>query len=440
MNDNNIFIFEFVSGGGFNQIDIPPHLFSEAFGMLRGIIADFKIMNFQITTTLDYRIHSLSRYLKADQVFKIGKHDNYLTKFEKGMEECGLCFIIAPEFSNILHDLTKIAINKKKKILSVELNGIRVGTSKIETFNLFIKNKLPTPQTFLIPFKKNKLDKEFIIKNVAKVNFPIVIKPLDGVGAESIFYFEHYDYLNLFFQEYENYIEPGRNYILQKFIKGSNLSASLIGARKTERTDYRNFNIISINSQNIFLKDFEKESEYLGGITPANDHRIIIENLRDYIKNIDLDIDGYFGIDFIRTNQNKLHFIEINPRLTTSYLGVRNILEKNPAEMIYESKINNINYNNVKISFHSIFGRFDLKYIGEASKDNIYETIIPKILDKIPEIITPPISLTESTSIDKNVFSCFISTKTKTLDASKKRLNDIKDILRDYNFHGFECD
>ncbi len=42
MMKNRIFIFEFVSGGGFNKIEIPISLFCEGYGMLRSIIMDFK--------------------------------------------------------------------------------------------------------------------------------------------------------------------------------------------------------------------------------------------------------------------------------------------------------------------------------------------------------------------------------------------------------------
>jgi len=408
--------------------------------MLRAIIADFKLMNFEIFTTIDYRIQLLLRYLKADQIFIVNNNENYLKKFESVLDECSLCFIIAPEFSNILYDLTKIAQNKKKKVLSVDLEGIRLGTSKIETFNHFIHNNIPTPQTFLIPFKKNRLDKEFITKYINKLKFPVVIKPLDGVGAESIFYFENFDELDIFFQNYEDYIEPERNFILQKFIKGRDLSASLIGTHDINRNKCEDVNILSINSQNIVLKSFNKESEYLGGTTPIKDHPKIKENLDYYVTKMNLNIDGYYGIDFIRTTQNKLQFIEINPRLTTSYLGVRNILNNNPAEMIYDSKINKYCSNNIKIEYYSIFSRFDLTYKDEASKDDINEIIIPKILEKIPEIITPPIIFTESISKDNKIFSCFISTKTKTFNASKKRVNDILEILRDYNFIRSKCD
>ena len=53
MSNNRIFIFEFVSGGGFNQVDIPNSLFCEGYGMLKSIITDFKALNFEISTLLD---------------------------------------------------------------------------------------------------------------------------------------------------------------------------------------------------------------------------------------------------------------------------------------------------------------------------------------------------------------------------------------------------
>jgi len=52
MMKKRIFIFEFVTGGGFNRVNIPISLFCEGFGMLRSIIKDFKSLGFEI-----YKIH-----------------------------------------------------------------------------------------------------------------------------------------------------------------------------------------------------------------------------------------------------------------------------------------------------------------------------------------------------------------------------------------------
>ena len=129
MNKKKIFIFEFVSGGGFNQVDIPPSLFCEGYGMLRSIIADFKSLDFEILTLLDYRISFLSNYLETDKIIMVNFEDNYKNKYKESVKECEFCFIIAPEFSNILYDLTKTVRDCKKTLLSVDSKGIDSGFS-----------------------------------------------------------------------------------------------------------------------------------------------------------------------------------------------------------------------------------------------------------------------------------------------------------------------
>ncbi|MCK4780346.1 MAG: hypothetical protein KAT57_09175, partial [Candidatus Lokiarchaeota archaeon] len=148
MSKNLIFIFEFVSGGGFSQIKIPTSLFCEGFGMLRSIIADFKALDFEIYTILDQRIFFLSNFLHADIIRKVNENGDYLTIFKEIVNKCHYTFIIAPETSNILYNLTKIVKNCNKTILSTNLNGIKYGTSKIKTYKLFKSRKILSPRTY----------------------------------------------------------------------------------------------------------------------------------------------------------------------------------------------------------------------------------------------------------------------------------------------------
>jgi len=82
MRKKNLFIFEFVSGGGFNQMQIPTSLFCEGYGMLKSIILDFKKLDFKISTLLDYRIFFLSSHLKADKIKETKVGDNFIKLFE----------------------------------------------------------------------------------------------------------------------------------------------------------------------------------------------------------------------------------------------------------------------------------------------------------------------------------------------------------------------
>ena len=73
MKKSRIFVFEFVSGGGFNKIEIPPSLFCEGFAMLKSIITDFNEIGFEVNTLLDYRINWLTQYLKTNYIVQVDK-------------------------------------------------------------------------------------------------------------------------------------------------------------------------------------------------------------------------------------------------------------------------------------------------------------------------------------------------------------------------------
>jgi len=430
MSKNFIFIFEFVSGGGFSQIDIPSSLFCEGFGMLRAIISDFKKLNFNIATLLDYRITYLSELLRADIIESINNKENYVKKFKKLVNNCHYCFIIAPESSNLLFNLSQIVNHKKKILLSTNIEGIKLGASKINTFELFKSKKLFTPKTYLIPYKKKSLDVDFIIQKFHKFKKPIVIKPNDGVGAESIYYFDNRDQINEFFKQNNQKIDKKRNYIIQEFIEGTDLSASLISTRHTKKFLTNHLICLSVNSQYIKIKNENYHSEYFGGSTPFENYQQIEKKLQKLLKIGYLSkFTGYFGIDFIRTSDNSICFIEINPRLTTSYIGLRNVIDKNIANLILDSKTNSLKSIEFNHKFHSIFTRIELKYNRDDLNKEISNEQILKLTNKIPEIVTPPISLNNS-----DRFSSFIATKEKDLASSRLRLNKIIHLIQNLDF------
>ncbi|MFW9785866.1 MAG: ATP-grasp domain-containing protein, partial [Candidatus Heimdallarchaeota archaeon] len=273
---NTIFIFEYVSGGGFNQIDIPNSLFCEGFGMLNSIIEDFKSINFEISTLLDSRIKYLSQLLSVDHVELVSEKTNLLKKYKSLVNRCDYVFIIAPESSNILYNLTKIIKKYNKTLLSTNLKAIKIGSSKLVTDKFFQENKISTPKTYLIPKKNEMFDLPFIIKKINIIKKPIIIKPNDGVGAESIYLFETEDQIRDFFHDYNQKIDYRRDYILQEYIKGKDLSASLIGLPSSPIQIPL---ILSINSQDIHIKNSKSTSEYFGGFTPIEDYQDILNEL-----------------------------------------------------------------------------------------------------------------------------------------------------------------
>lgn len=435
MINQHLFIFEFVSGGGYNQHDIPSSLFCEGFAMLRSTVEDFKKLGFKITTLIDERISYLSQYLNCDEVKIVKNYDDFLKRYIKCVKSSTCCFVIAPEFSKHLYNLTQIVKDYKKRLLSIDLDGVLLGTSKIETYKFFKDNKVNTPKSYKIPLKDDFFDVDFVIEKFNQLGRSIIIKPDDGAGSELIFRFEHKDQIKRFFNTLTENLDVNRNYLVQEYIKGDDLSISIINTTNPKKTKIMDQVILSINTQELQHVDTNKEFHYLGGFSPVDNYEVLRDKLVEILKFMDLtNFRGYFGIDFIKKADNSIYFIEINPRLTTSYIGIRNILDYNPLGLLLNQYNSKFEFTKSKPKKFSHFTRLELKYSGDKSLKNINNEIIPNLMGLVPEIITPPIAL-HSSKINKELtFSCFISTKEMNKNSSYKRISHILAIFNNYHF------
>ena len=132
---------------------------------------------------------------------------------------------------------------------------------------------------------------------------------------------------------------------------------------------------------------------------------------------------------YVETILGLIYLLEINPRLTTSYIGLRNTINFNPVELMLNSNTKESIIDEVKYVSHSMFSRIELQYKGNLPIEEIQEICMSSLLEKIPELVTPPISLDKSPN-----FSCFIATNTKDFLSSKNRVNEIIEILNEFDF------
>ena len=158
---------------------------------------------------------------------------------------------------------------------------------------------------------------------------PIVAKIIDGLGADMLYIFKDRNDL----ENNKNFLT--KKHIYQKFIKGQ-----VVGVNIFSRDGI--FEILSLNEQiyerksanEIFLKEMR--------IGAFNDHIIDFKHIvQDILKGF-TGYDGFFGMDFIISENKEIFFLEINPRLTTSYTFLRESIGFNPAEL----------YNNVSSKFN----------------------------------------------------------------------------------------
>jgi biotin carboxylase len=121
---------------------------------------------------------------------------------------------------------------------------------------------------------------------------------------------------------------------VQEFILGEAVSVSLIctGAEASA---------ISLNKQNIKLATPEAASSYEGGVVPF-DHPIRREafTLAEKVAGSLAGLRGYVGVDLVLAG-DKPFVVDVNPRLTTSYVGLSRVAGFNVAEAMVNAVLKN---------------------------------------------------------------------------------------------------
>jgi tyramine---L-glutamate ligase len=147
-----------------------------------------------------------------------------------------------------------------------------------------------------------------------------VIKPVKGCGAQGVRLSEG---------------EPAEGEFAERYIEGEHISVSLIPNRVIgDACLYFKGNppaVLAINRQNIEI-DTSGSFHYLGGETPVHPawEAEILSIARKAAEV--LGCQGYCGIDMIVSD--KIYVIEVNPRITTSLVGIVACMEEEIASLI----------------------------------------------------------------------------------------------------------
>ena len=224
-------------------------------------------------------------------------------------DDCDWAVIIAPEFGGLLLGKAESFTSAGCRLLGPTPAAIELTSDKFATFGHWQANGTPTPLT-------RTADR------VGEVPFPAVLKPRDGAGSEGVYYCKSVG-------EAENRLRESGVYrramLVQSFAPGTPASvAFLVGPRETVALAPA-FQHLSADSR----------FAYLGGelpIPPALSERAVTLGRRA-ISGVP-GLLGYVGVDLILGDNDdgaEDLVIEINPRLTTSYVGLRALANTNLA-------------------------------------------------------------------------------------------------------------
>ena len=162
---------------------------------------------------------------------------------------------------------------------------IEIFNDKWESYKFFIENNIDTPITYRKP-------------EVKDLNFPLIIKPINGAGSQNVFKVDNKKELNFFI----DYIE---NPIIQEYIDGTEYTIDVLCDLKG--------NVISIVPRE---RIEVRAGEVSKGRTVKN--KDIIEKTLELCNKLKADKStkpiGPLTIQCIIDIDNNIKFIEVNPR------------------------------------------------------------------------------------------------------------------------------
>jgi predicted ATP-grasp superfamily ATP-dependent carboligase len=309
--NSNIFVFEFVAGGGWQVrqgADPPASLLREGQAMLTAVVEDFRRAGHGITTTWSGDAR-LSKWLRA-RVVPVANvrqlHDAIVR--ESGQADWSL--IIAPEFDGLLADYCRLARGAGARLLNCSEEVIRMASDKHATAAFLAQRNVPAPRGALPRRSPDGFD---------AVRYPAILKPRYGAGSQHV-------RLVHSAAEARRFSElAGLDWRLEEFRPGLPASVSFLcgpgGSIPLAPGGQRLAN--------------DGSFAYLGGELPLSG--ALARRATDLGQRAIQCLHGacgYVGVDLVlgeADNGSEDVVIEINPRLTTSYVGLRRLYRQNLA-------------------------------------------------------------------------------------------------------------
>lgn len=225
------------------------------------------------------------------------KKGDFTTEIERLAPACDMGLVIAPD--HILPGFTMV-LEQHTHNLGCGFMTAAVCANKVQTQRVLARNGIPVPGS---PGNGKK-----------------VIKPVKGCGAQGVRISEG---------------EPAAGEFAERFIDGEHLSVSILANRIIgDACQFFTGNppaVLAVNRQNIQIDD-TGSIHYCGGETPvhpAREQEII--SIAKKAVGI-LGCQGYCGVDMVVAD--KAYVIEVNPRITTSLVGIAACMEEEIADLL----------------------------------------------------------------------------------------------------------
>ena len=329
-----ILVHEYASGGGFAGRDVPPALAREGAAIRAALIADLAALNcHSIVTTADVRfpvadeagveVHTVHpgpsrpglRHEEPEASAERGpRHKEREALAERELLDVLIAsadavWLVAPETNRCLERVASLVEQHGKPLLGSGSLAIRRASDKAGLQRRLVRCGVPCPETRVL---RRGAD---AAADARALGYPVVLKPGRGAGCMGVG-------LARSARELRDAVDLARSsgargpWLVQRFVQGTAASVSVL-------SDGRRCVALALNRQSVRAG---RRFSYHGGSTPL-DHPLASRAIEVSLRTCGAlpGLRGYIGVDLVLT-RSEAFVIEVNPRLTTAYLGVRSAL------------------------------------------------------------------------------------------------------------------
>ncbi len=328
-----IFVSEFICGGALAEEPLPDSLRREGRAMLSAIVDDLRrIPDCLVTTTLDARLaddlpHRDSPNFAAGEggceIAIVTESREERRRFDDLAASSDAVLVIAPETDGRLADRVRRAIALGARSLNCSPEAIELCGDKLRLAGHLELHALATIPTAMVDWSRGEPN----VSRQPSCDESWVVKPRDGAGSWLTFRVRA-DSRDEWHHAARAYAQAGvpHKALIQPFVAGQPLSVGCLCRQNGE------VEVFPVGRQLL-----SPEFVYRGGSLPAGIPVTAESAIRDLVLRACATIpglNGIIGFDLLLPDAcpSEPLIVEINPRLTTSYVGYRRLSANNLAE------------------------------------------------------------------------------------------------------------
>lgn len=296
--------------------------------MLSGLANDLALCGHEVHTHLDQKsIHTKSHFHSQVVVHSLDSTtggSRWLEQWSEMAVACDLAIVIAPELDNQLTRIVEQLRLSGAKAIAPSLPFLQVTSDKLATAKLLSQCNIAHPPTqTLTEFQATERSKDFKISK--RGDIPLTLKRRDGAGCADMMIFADRERLERWLPIEAGLYAAGDDWLVQEWHPGRPASMAIIADQK--------WRVVGAVEQTIQCDTANQDGwslvSYLGGRGPLQGvtDEVLVQLARNIQQALPFEAAGWIGIDFLvpddPTQLRDYVIVEINPRLTTSYLGYR---------------------------------------------------------------------------------------------------------------------